>query len=87
LLLQRREPEYTKKAIRAGIQGAVLLGIEIGPDGKAHNIRVLRPLDPDLDQKAVECVAAWKFRPGAKNGEPVTVAATVEVNFRLVDEP
>ena len=84
-LVRRRNPEYTKNAIRAGIEGTVLLEIEISPDGIPRNIRVLRSLDPELDKKAVECVAEWKFRPGEKDGEPVTVAASVEVAFRLVD--
>jgi TonB family protein len=37
-----------------------------------------------LDEKAVEAVEKWKFKPGFKDGKPVAVAATVEVNFRLL---
>ena len=37
-----------------------------------------------LDEKAIEAVKQWKFKPGQKNGQPVTVAATIEVNFRLL---
>jgi TonB family protein len=37
-----------------------------------------------LDQKAIEAVSTWQFKPGARNGVPVTVQATVEVNFRLL---
>jgi TonB family protein len=83
VLLEKRDPEYPKKAVKAGIEGTVLLYIEVFPDGKAHNIRVLHSLDPDLDRKAMECVAAWKFRPGTKDGLRVTVAASIEVNFRI----
>jgi hypothetical protein len=48
------------------------------------NPRVLRGVGYGLDEKALEAVAQWKFRPGAKDGKPVTVAATIEVNFRLL---
>ncbi len=37
-----------------------------------------------LDEKAIEAVMKWKFQPGRKDGKPVTVAAQVEVNFRLL---
>ena len=39
---------------------------------------------PGMDEKAIEAVRKWKFRPGQKDGRPVTVVATVEVNFRLL---
>jgi protein TonB len=44
---------------------------------------VVRSLDPGLDEKAIEAVSQWKFRPGMKDGVPVYVVATVEVNFQL----
>jgi TonB family protein len=86
VLLDRREPKYTKSARVAGIQGVVLLSAEVGPDGRAHNIRVLHSLDPGLDQNAIECVESWKFRPATKDGQPVAVRANVEVSFRLLDK-
>lgn len=84
VLIARTDPEYPREAVRAGVEGTVALYVEIGPDGRAHNARVVRPFDPELDKRAIECVAQWKFRPGEKDGRPVTVAATIEVNFRLV---
>ena len=47
-------------------------------------MRVLHSLGLGLDEKAMEAVKKWKFRPGYKDGKPVTVVATVEVNFRLL---
>jgi TonB family protein len=52
-------------------------------DGNAKNIRVVRPLGMGLDEKAVEAVAKWRFKPGMKDGLPVAVKANVEVNFRM----
>jgi TonB family protein len=77
------QPQYTAEARAAHYQGTVVLYVEIGPDGMASNIKVQRSLGLGLDEKAVECVKQWKFKPGQKGGKPVPVAATIEVNFRL----
>jgi TonB family protein len=82
-LLEKTEPEYTEQARAARYQGTVLLYIEIDPTGKATNIKVQRGLGLGLDEKAIEAVSKWKFKPGQKDGAPVTVQATIEVNFRL----
>jgi TonB family protein len=61
-----------------------VLQVVIGPDGLAHNPVVVKSLGLGLDQKAIEAVTQWQFSPGMKDGAPVAVAATVEVNFRLL---
>ena len=78
------EPEYSEEARKAKFQGAVLLAIVILPDGTTSNIRVIRPLGLGLDEKAIEAVQKWRFRPSMKDGRPVPVSANVEVNFRLL---
>ena len=83
-LMHKIEPQYTEEARAAKYQGTVVLYVEIGPDGMARNMRVIRGLGLGLDQKAIEAVSTWQFKPGARNGVPVTVQATVEVNFRLL---
>jgi TonB family protein len=84
MLISKTEPEYTEQARAAKYQGTVLLYIEVGPDGYAHNINVIRGLGLGLDEKAIEAVSQWQFKPGQKEGQPVTVQATIEVNFRLL---
>jgi TonB family protein len=83
-LTYKVEPEYSEEARKAKYQGTVVLAVEVWPDGGAHNIRVLRSLGLGLDEKAIEAVEKWKFVPGRKEGKPVRVAATIEVNFRLL---
>ena len=61
-----------------------MLAIEVWPDGKAHNIRVIRSLGLGLDQIAIDAVQKWRFVPGKKDRVPVKVRANVEVNFRLL---
>ena len=83
-LLHKVEPQYAEEARAAKYEGTVVLYIEVGPDGLAHNIHVIRSLGLGLDQKAMEAVEQWQFTPGTRSGVPVSVQATVEVNFRLL---
>jgi TonB family protein len=78
------EPEYSEEARKAKYSGTVVLQLVVDPTGKARDIRVVRSLGLGLDEKAIEAVNKWKFRPGVKNGQPVSVQATIEVNFRLL---
>jgi TonB family protein len=83
-LVFKVEPEYSEEARKAKYQGTVVLYVEVDPSGRAKNLRVIRSLGLGLDEKAIEAVNKWRFRPGYKDGKPVTVAATIEVNFRLL---
>jgi TonB family protein len=82
-LIYKVEPEYTEEARAAKVEGTVILYAEIAPDGTAKNLRVRRSNGSGLDEKAIECVKQWKFKPAEREGKPVTAAATLEVNFRL----
>ena len=83
-LVWKVEPEYSDEARRAKIQGVVILLAEIGPDGRAHNLRLRSGLGLGLDERAMEAVLRWKFRPGARDGVAVSTSALIEVNFRLL---
>ena len=83
-VLHKVEPKYTQEAKDAKIEGAVVLKVVVTSEGKADNIEVVKGLDPGLDQSAMDAVAQWEFQPGTKDGQPVNVAATIEVNFRLM---
>jgi len=82
--LYKIEPEYSEMARKAKFQGTVVLSIVVDVDGLAKNIKVVRPLGLGLDEKAIEAIQKWRFRPGMKDGKPVATFATVEVNFRLL---
>ena len=83
-LIYQVEPEFSEQARKAKYQGTVLLTIEVDTAGRATNIHVLQGLGLGLDEKAIEAVSKWRFRPGLTNGRPVVTSATVEVNFRLL---
>jgi TonB family protein len=80
----KQEPTYTEEARAAKVSGTVLLYVEVDSGGRARNIKVLRGLGFGLDERAVEAVSRWRFLPGHKDGQPVTVAAEITVDFRLL---
>jgi len=80
----RPEPEYSEEARKAKWQCAVMLQIVVDENGVPQDIKVVRSLGLGLDQKAIEAVRKWRFKPGLKDGKPVPVSANIEVNFRLL---
>jgi len=83
-VLFKVEPEYSEEARKAKWQGTVVLSLVVDETGHPQSLKVLRSLGLGLDQKAIEAVEKWKFKPGVKDGKPVAVQATIEVNFRLL---
>jgi TonB family protein len=77
------EPEYSEEARKAKYQGTCVLSVIVGPDGLAHDIKVTNTLGLGLDEKAIEAVKKWRFEPAVKDGKPVNVLISVQVNFRL----
>jgi TonB family protein len=77
-------PAYSEEARKAKHQGTVVLWIVVNSDGSVSDVRVVKPLGLGLDEKAVETVKTWKFKPGMRNGAPVPVLMSVEVLFRLL---
>ena len=84
VLLFKKEAEYSEEARKAKYQGTVTLMVEVNPSGTATNLRVVRSLGLGLDEKAIEAVKQWRFKPATKDGQPVTVETQVEVRFRLL---
>jgi len=85
-VLYQEDPEYSEQARKANLQGTVVLTLVVQRDGSVRDIRVAQALGLGLDEKAIEAVAKWRFRPGTKSGKPVDVAATIEVTFRLLND-
>ena len=84
-LLREVKPRYTGEAMRAQIEGAVLLGVVVNTDGTVGDVFVVRSLDRahGLDEQAVEAARRWQFMPGLRNGEPVPVLITMSMTFTL----
>ncbi len=81
--IYKPDPPYSEDARKAKYQGTVVLFVVIDAAGNVSQCRVIKPLGLGLDEKALETVKTWKFKPAMKNGTPVPVQVTVEVSFRL----
>jgi len=82
--LRTVEPEYSEAGRKARLSGSVLVAAEIDTSGRPRNVKIIRGMGLGLDEKALEAIAQWLFKPGMKDGKPVPVRATFEINFRLL---
>jgi protein TonB len=84
-VLREVRPQYTADAMRAKVQGTVLLDCVVLPDGSVGDVTVTRSLDSvfGLDQEAVKAAKQWRFVPGTRFGKPVPVMVTIELTFTL----
>ena len=84
-IIREVKPQYTAEAMRAKIQGGVLLECVVQTDGTVGDVRVIRSLDTTygLDQEAIKAAKQWLFAPGTRNGEPVPVMVSIELTFTL----
>jgi TonB family protein len=84
VLVYKVEPDYSTEARQAKYQGSVVLTVEVDINGIVTHIHVQRSLGLGLDEKAIEAVKRWRFKPGTKNGQPTAMQTQVNVDFRLL---
>jgi TonB family protein len=77
------EAEFSDEARRNKYQGVCMISIIVDAHGYPQNPRIVRSLGMGLDEKALEAVQRYRFKPALKDGKPVAAMITVEVNFRL----
>jgi TonB family protein len=76
--------QYTDDARQANYEGICVVSLIVNAQGDPVNVRAVRPIGMGLDQKAIEAVRQYKFKPAMKDGKtPVPVMVTIEVDFRL----
>jgi TonB family protein len=83
-IIQKAEPQYSQEARRAALAGKVRLKCIVGMDGKPRDFVILQSLGLGLDESAMLAAGSWVFQPGAKDGRPVNVYATLEINFHMM---
>ncbi|HEV3483234.1 MAG TPA: TonB family protein [Candidatus Acidoferrales bacterium] len=83
--IRKADPKYPSDLIKAHVQGEVVLYAIIRKDGSVDSIQVVRGLDPQLDQNAIQALGEWKFRPATRAGHPVDVEAVVHIPFLYQD--
>lgn len=77
------DPDYTEEARRAKKQGTCVLWLIVDSAGHPRDIRVIRGLGFGLDERAIHAVQQWRFQPALKDGRPVDVQISVQVEFHL----
>src|ERR1700761_9494522 len=86
-VVSKTDPEYSEEARLGRLIGDARLSFVVGEDGKVRDVRAVSPsLGLGLDEKAIEAVRAWRFKPGLKDGMPVPVRVDFESSFRLAFE-
>ncbi len=84
VLVNKVEAEFSDEARRAKYQGVVLVGLIVDAQGNPQNVHIIRPLGMGLDEKALEAVRQYRFKPALKGGKtPVAVPLSIEIDFRL----
>jgi protein TonB len=83
IVLFAPEPEFSEEARKAKASGNVLVYLQVDTNGRPMRVRVLRGMGLGLDEKAVEAVSHYKFKPAMENGHAVVVEMQVEVNFEI----
>jgi TonB family protein len=84
VVLRKVAPEYSEAARKARYHGTVLLRVVIDVEGKIVNTQVVRGIGMGLDEKAIEAVRKWKFKPAYKDGKPVAVQVSMMLDFRFL---
>lgn len=77
------EPEFSEEARKAKVAGNVLVNLWVDTAGNPSHVRVIRGVGMGLDEKAIEAVRQYKFRPAMEGGKPVLVELNIEVNFQI----
>jgi TonB family protein len=78
------EPSFSSSSKEAFVEGVVRISTVVTIEGHPADLHVLSGLNTEEDRTAVEAVTQWRFQPGSKNGKPVNVRVTVEVEFHLL---
>jgi periplasmic protein TonB len=82
VLIRSVKPEYPENAGDTSVSGPVQVTLWVDVNGNPSHVRVTHGLGMGLDQKAVEAVRQYKYKPGTKDGKPVMVELNIEVNFQ-----
>jgi TonB family protein len=77
------EAEFSDEARRNKHQGVCMIAIIVDARGYPQNPRVIQSLGMGLDEKALEAVLKYRFKPAMKDGRPVASMISVAVDFRL----
>jgi protein TonB len=82
-MFQQKESVASKRTRMCAIQGTSTISFVVGTNGVSRGFKLRRGCGYGLDEKAVEAVRQWRFRPATKNQQPVATEATVLIYFNI----
>jgi protein TonB len=82
-LVVSADPDYSEEARKAKFSGNVQVYLIVDAQGRPTHIRVVRGAGMGLDEKAVEAVRQYRFKPAMSDGKPVAVDLYIDVNFQI----
>jgi protein TonB len=83
VVIYKVDPEFSEEARKAKFMGIVTVNLVVNTSGLPENVRLVRGVGMGLDEKAIEAVKQYKFKPAMENGKPVPVEVNIEVNFQI----
>jgi len=83
VLISHIEPEFSEEARKAKFPGVVTVSLIVDTEGLPQNVHVIRGVGMGLDEKALDAVRQYRFKPARENGHPVPVQVNVEVRFSI----
>jgi len=81
-VLTKVVPVYPPEAKAAGIEGMVVVEVQIGRTGRSESVKAIEG-PKELMQSAIDAVQQWTWSPATLNGEPVSVKSNVQINYTL----
>ncbi len=82
-VLYQADAEYSEEARKARFDGNVLVDLIVDERGLPTHVHVARGVGMGLDEKAIEAVRQYRFKPATKDGKPVKVELDIEVNYQI----
>ena len=80
--LSRPPPVYPREALRRGVGGTVRVKATVAPDGSVERMEVAETSgNRFLDRAAMEAVRRWRFTPAMRNGQPMSAAVVIPIDF------
>lgn|ERR1017187_4663939 len=76
-------PTYSEEARKAKIEGDCIVSLVVDEKGNPTNLHVVSGLGMGLDEKAIEAIKTWKYKPAFRDGKPIAAKLFVKVSFHL----
>jgi protein TonB len=85
-IIRSAPPVYPELAVRAGVEGRVIVSVWVDKEGKPHEVWVAYSTNEIFNEAALEAARKYLFTPGCMSTGPVSVWVTLGFTFRLTNK-